>query len=221
MVEWRSFLRQLTASKAQKAEPATVKSVVQTVTELYQFQLLRGRAAGLADVALIDLSSFLTEGTSAPSRALPALRWFSKHAALDWALGILLREHQAVAALPFMAAELESRIFQAHSRSDLIWMPLLGAWLVTCGCIRYAHLDRSSVRYMTESTVIVGVARASRQPRAMVLIGQFLLSSLAVGTSVRFPPTRRSDVDWCLTTWVTVGPVPIHRRHASNPSMER
>ena len=32
-------------------------------------------------------------------------------------------------------------------------MPLLGAWLVTFGCIRYAHLDRSSVRYMTESTV--------------------------------------------------------------------
>ena len=62
-------------------------------------------------------------------------------------------EHQAVAALPFMAAELESRIFQAHSRSDLIWMPLLGAWLVTFGCIRYAHLDRSSVRHMTESTV--------------------------------------------------------------------
>ena len=52
-----------------------------------------------------------------------------------------------------MAAELESRIFQAHSRSDPIWMPLLGAWLVTFGCSRYALLDRSSVRYLTESTV--------------------------------------------------------------------
>ena len=163
LIEWCSFLRQLTARKAQKAEPATVKNVVRTVTDLYQFQLIRGRAAGLADVDLINLSSFLTDGTSAPSRALPALCWFSKHAALDWALGDLVApersrrtepgEHQAVAAFPFMATELESRIVHAHSRSDPIWMPLLGAWLVTFGCIRYAHLDRSSVRHMTESTV--------------------------------------------------------------------
>ena len=92
LIEWRSFLRQLTARKAQKAEPATVKKVVRTVTELYQFQLIRGRAAGLADVGLIDLSSFLTEGTSAPSRALPALRWFNKHCMRPWTgrLGILL-----------------------------------------------------------------------------------------------------------------------------------
>ena len=160
LLEWRSFLRQLTAKKAQKAEPATVKNLVRTVTELYQFQLIRGRAAGLAEVDFIDLSSFLTEGTSAPSRALPALRWFNKHAALR--IGLLPRcaqrtrraepgEHQAVAALPFMAAELESRIFQAHSRSDLSGCPCLepGWSLLAVSVMR----TWSSVRYMTESTV--------------------------------------------------------------------
>ena len=46
LIECRSFRRQLMAKKADKAEPATVKNVVRTVTELYKFQLIRGRAGG-------------------------------------------------------------------------------------------------------------------------------------------------------------------------------
>ena len=97
--------------KRKKAEPATVKNVVRTMTELYQFQRIRGRAAGLADVDLIDLSSFSTEGTS---RRAPGC--------------------QAVAALPFMATE----IFQAHSLGA--WLVTFGCIVMrtwTFSTVRY------------------------------------------------------------------------------------
>ena len=35
---------------------------------------------------MVDLATFHVEGTTAPSRALPALQWLAKHAALDWAV---------------------------------------------------------------------------------------------------------------------------------------
>ena len=231
LIEWRSFLRQLTARKAQKAEPATVKNVVRTVTELYQFQFTRGRAAGLADVGLIDLSSFLTEGISAPSRALPALRWFSKHAALDWALGDLVApertrqtepgEHQAVAALPFMATELESRIFQAHSWRG--YRCLGPGWLLLGASVARTWIAPPCAIGL-RARCIVRAARASRQPRGMVLIGRSLLSSLAVGTGRKrgeLRLVRFHRVVWCSTTWVTVGLVQIHRRRVNSPSTGR
>ena len=71
-----------------KAELATIK--VRTIAELQKLQLLRGRAEGLLDVDVIDLSAFLESGMSAPSRALPALRWFVKHAGVAWLVGELI-----------------------------------------------------------------------------------------------------------------------------------
>ena len=43
---------------------------------------MRGRAEGLLDVDVVALAPFLTANTSEPSRALLALKWFSKHGAL-------------------------------------------------------------------------------------------------------------------------------------------
>ena len=67
LTDWRSFLRQLTARKVAKAEPATIKNVIRTIAGLHKFQLLRGRAEGLLDVDddVMDLSAFLESGTFA------------------------------------------------------------------------------------------------------------------------------------------------------------
>ena len=70
----------LAAKKASRAEGATLKNFIRIIAELHKFQLLRGRAEGLADVDLLDLSAFLEGGASAPARALPSLKWFAKHA---------------------------------------------------------------------------------------------------------------------------------------------
>ena len=86
IVELKNFIRLLSARKASKAEGVTLKNVIRTIAELHKFQLLRGRAEGLADVDIIDLSAFLEEGTSALARALPALKWLAKHAGLAWAV---------------------------------------------------------------------------------------------------------------------------------------
>ena len=102
LTDWRSFLRRrrLTARKVAKAEPATIKNVIRTIAELHKFQLLRSRAEGMLDVDVIDLSAFLESGTSAPSRALPALRWFVKHAGVAWSVGELIAPDRVRRAAP-------------------------------------------------------------------------------------------------------------------------
>ena len=158
-----------------KAEPATIKNVVRTTAELHKFQLLRGRAEGLLDVDVIDLSAFLESGTSAPSRALPALRWFVKHAGVAWSVGELIApdrvrraaygEKKAVAALPWMASRLEEKIVAAQGASDPLWIPSLRAWLAAFGCIRFGHLERSVVERISQSTVHCDCKKGKHDPK--------------------------------------------------------
>ena len=75
LTDWRSFLRQLTARKVAKAEPATIKNVIRTIAELHKFQLLRGRAECLLDVGVIDLSAFLESGSGAWSHGASDPLW--------------------------------------------------------------------------------------------------------------------------------------------------
>ena len=145
--EWKGYLRQVAEQKVEAAEEATVKNVIRSLAELSRFQLLRGRAEGLRDVDVVDLASFLTAGTSAPSRALPALRWFSKHGALAWEVQSLRPpprstsatsrqqdDKQAAPAEPWMAIDLERKVKSAYESGHATWMPLLGSWLVCFAC---------------------------------------------------------------------------------------
>ena len=52
-----------------------------------------------------------------------------------------------------MAVELETKIRAANKARDPMYMPLLGAWMVAFGCIRFVHLERSVVLYISRSTV--------------------------------------------------------------------
>ena len=51
---------------------AAVQRVIRTMSELRHHQLLRGRAAGLGDIDVVDLFAFLQTGTTAPARSLPS-----------------------------------------------------------------------------------------------------------------------------------------------------
>ena len=163
---------------------------------------------------LIDLSTFLTEGTSAPSRALPALCWFSKHAALEWAVGDLVAPERTRGTEPgehHSAPVHGDRVgvqdcpgpFPQRSDMDPCWEH---GWSRSDAFALHTsngHLFATCRRVQC----IVGVVRASRRPRGQVLIGQS--PTFAGGKSwadawrtlsARSPPKGRSNVVWCSMT---------------------
>ena len=131
--EWRTFLSQVAARKVSAAEPATIDRVLRTIEELERWQLSRGRADGLSDCDSVDLSAFLTEGTTAPARALSALRWFAKHGRLGWDFSELVlgkrpgyqvsARGQAIPAEPFMPSLLEQKMSLVISKGMRVGRP--------------------------------------------------------------------------------------------------
>ncbi|CAE7241463.1 clpC [Symbiodinium natans] len=161
--DWKNLLSSLAERKVKEAERATVDGCLRSLRELLHFQLLRGRAGGLADVDKIDLFAFLEQGTKAPVRALNGLRWFSKHASLEWELADLQPSRpvqagkegpsQAAVAEPIMLSELEARVVDLWQFGDPRWNCLLGNWIIFAGCVRHKHLERSVPISITGSTV--------------------------------------------------------------------
>eukprot|EP00439_Symbiodinium_sp_Y106_P034627 s3674_g4.t1 len=170
--EWRTFLSQVAVRKVSAAEPATIDRVLRTIEELERWQFSRGRADGLSDCDSVDLSAFLTEGTTAPARALSALRWLAKHGRLGWDFPELVlgkrpghqvsARGQAIPAEPFMPSLLEQKIVTYHQQGDARWAPLLGSWLVAFGCVRYKHVERSVVIRISRSSVHLWCARGKQ-----------------------------------------------------------
>ena len=170
--EWRTFLSEVAARKVSAAEPATIDRVLRTIEELERWQFSRGRADGLSDCDSVDLSAFLTEGTTAPARALSALRWFAKHGRLGWDFSELVlgkrpghqvsARGQAIPAEPFMPSLLDQKIVTCHQQGDARWAPLLGSWLVAFGCVRHKHVERSVVIRISRSSVHLWCARGKQ-----------------------------------------------------------
>ena len=158
-----SLCLRVAAQKCQAAEEATVKRALTTLAELKQFQILRGRVDGLADLDLVDLDAFLQSGTQAPGRAIQSLRWFNGAASLVWPVSQLVYEPrpqssrkpsgQAIPAEPAMLTLLDDRIETVNLVGDARWSALLGQWLVAVGVVRFAHVKRSCCLRISESTM--------------------------------------------------------------------
>ena len=112
----------------------------------------------------VDLDSYLHDSTatSAPCRALNALKWLNKNGQLGWDLQGLsaptagskreAKSRQAVVVAPPMMPFLEEQIEKLYGIGDPRWSALLASWLMASGCLRYRHLTRSNPRRLTRST---------------------------------------------------------------------
>ena len=56
-----------------------------------------------------------------------------------------------------------------------MWMPLLGSGLVAVGCVRYAHLERPQVEYMTASAVYCWCLQGNNPLKETVSANAWLL----------------------------------------------
>ena len=152
--EWKQTCKRIAEKKVKDAEKATIDRVVNTWLELRAFLESRGRPA---PPGMVDLDQFLNH-TSAPARALQALKWMNKNADQDLELGNLQvpttpratgQRGQAPVVEPPLVQALEDRIVELHAVGDERWSVLLARWIMSFGCLRYAHIARSEPRRLT------------------------------------------------------------------------
>ena len=154
--EWKQTCQRIAEKKVQDAEKATVDRVVTTWLELRSFLEGRGRPA---PPEVVDLDQFL-QHTTAPARALQALKWMNKNAQQEMDLSNLQvpakpratgKPGQAPVVEPPLIKALEERIVELHAVGDERWTVLLGSWMMAFGCLRYAHITRSEPRRLTQA----------------------------------------------------------------------
>ena len=161
---WCSFLKVLAANNVASAKHAAVARTLPTLTELSQWQVIRGRSGGLGDIHSIDLFAFLRDGTQAPARALAGLRWFWPQ------LGF---ERFAASSYPHRLLWLNQgwlrswstalyRIVQLYDAGDPRWSCLLADWLIMAACLRHKHFKRSHPICETQSTAHFWCARGKQ-----------------------------------------------------------
>ncbi len=159
MMSWEKSCERLAQRHVTQAEPVTVANAISTFRELRESLVQRGRSF---PPEAVDIDFLLHEKTSAPTRALNALKWLSKQGSLNWPLhhvsmpAKVARENprgQAIAVSPVMLAELEENIERRWELSDDAWTCLLASWIIAVGVLRHRHLERSSPRKMTRGFV--------------------------------------------------------------------
>ncbi|CAE7618810.1 unnamed protein product [Symbiodinium necroappetens] len=133
--EWEKTVERTASRFVDRADRATIDGVLGTWDELSAWQRARSRPVV---PELVDVDSFLADGTPAPTRALACLRWLVKKAKLARKPGQASQPRgQAPCVGPDMLGFLEEKIELAHSFGDEKWSALLGSWLVAAGCLRH------------------------------------------------------------------------------------
>eukprot|EP00435_Cladocopium_sp_Y103_P075206 s702_g55.t1 len=156
--DWKRTCTKVAKQKVEKAEKATIDRVAHTWVELKAYLEKKGRPF---PPGFVDLDNFLTEGTQAPARSLQALKWVNRNADIKLDLENLLvpavpratgkTKGQAPVAEPVLLRILEERIEELHKVQDERWTALLGSWIMSCGCMRYMHVQRAEPRRLTLS----------------------------------------------------------------------
>eukprot|EP00435_Cladocopium_sp_Y103_P035527 s950_g9.t1 len=134
--DWKRTCTPVAKQKVERAEKATIDRVAHAWVELKAYLEKKRRPF---PPGFVDLDNFLTEGTQAPARSLQALKATGK------------TKGQAPVAEPVLLRILEERIEELHKVQDERWTALLGSWIMSCGCMRYMHVQRAEPRRLTLS----------------------------------------------------------------------
>jgi hypothetical protein len=206
-----------------KSEKATIFRATTTWRELLDFS--QGREKNVFDLSPVELCNFVAN-SRAPARAYNALTWLQ----LNLSLGLDLRltrkpnrgqskfgreESKAVAIEPSMLRSLDLSLKRAVAADDSRRSrALLGGWLLAFGCMRWRHVQRSSVVSFTDVAVTFYCTKgkqkklrggffwtAPRMTSEGVDITSILLSSQAQGSLITtekgFPMSMDTMLEVC------------------------
>ena len=171
----QSALRSFVVSVASKCEPVTLRNALRTWQELRTFAT--GIKADMVDLSALQLATFIQTSASA-TRAYNSLHWLVRNLKLGYDLGLVTKPgkraapsafgtggKQAPVLPPIAIYELENVLDRMTGHSK--WTVLLAAHFMIFGVVRYAHIQRSVLRSVTDVSFICWCFRgkqiASRQ----------------------------------------------------------
>ena len=155
-------------------EEETLSRVAKTWQELAVWADAHNLIVG--KMSAVEVAAFV-ENSSAPARILSAMQFLVKrlYFNLDLTLAMDLRktkqsviglgQRQAPVVQPILLAKLEESISYSIIGSDAKWLGLYATWCVATGCVRWAHVQRSRLLHMTETSMVFECLRGKQRQR--------------------------------------------------------
>ncbi len=146
-------------AEAAKLETSTVLSRVAIALKF--MRSVNAADLKVEEVSLIFISSYIGDvaGMDMPIHTWYAIRWWAVVIGVTWTMppvplrrmrdGAIQEEVQAVAADPELVIRLELVAKQLEARNDWRLGAVLGAVLMSAACVRFRHLQRSSLALIT------------------------------------------------------------------------
>ena len=155
-------------------EEETLGRVAKTWQELALWADTRNLIVG--KMSAVEVAAFV-ENSSAPARILSAMQFLNKRLYFELYLTLAmdlrktkqsvigLGQRQAPVVQPILLAKLEESISYSIIGGDAKWLGLYATWCVATGCVRWAHVQRSRLLHMTETSMVFECLRGKQIQR--------------------------------------------------------
>ena len=157
----QSALRSFVIEVAKKAEPVTLKNAIRTWQELRSFASCS--KVGVAALTALQLATFIQQNEAA-TRSYNSLRWLVKNLKLPFDVSLVTKQNKRAHPSKFGTGAKQAPVFPPvaiHELENVMdrmaghvkWTVLFAAHCVLFGVVRYAHIQRSVIRSITDVSI--------------------------------------------------------------------
>ena len=165
----QSALHSFVVEVARRCEPVTLKNAIRTWQELRSFAA--SIRIDVADLSALQLATFI-QTHAASTRAHNSLHWLVKNLKLRYDMSLVLKPGKKAAPSRFGTGAKQAPVFPPIAIYELEnvldrmagharWTVLLAAHFMIFGVVRYAHIQRSVLRSVTDVHFVCWCHRGS------------------------------------------------------------
>ena len=157
----QSALRSFVIEVAKKAEPVTLKNAIRTWQELRSFA--SALKVDVATITALQLATFIQQNETT-TRAYNSLHWMVKNLKLPFDVSLVTKQSKRAHPSKFGTGAKQAPVFPPvaiHELENVMdrmaghvkWTVLFAAHCMLFGVVRYAHIQRSVIRSITDVAI--------------------------------------------------------------------
>ena len=157
----QSALRSFVIEVAKKAEPVTLKNAIRTWQELRSFA--SAVKVDVANITALQLATFIRQNETT-TRAFNSLHWMVKNLKLPFDVSLVTKQSKRAHPSKFGTGAKQAPVFPPvaiHELENVMdrmaghvkWTVLFAAHCMLFGVVRYAHIQRSVIRSITDVAI--------------------------------------------------------------------
>ncbi len=157
----QSALRSFAIEVAKKAEPVALKNAIRTWQELRSF--VSALKVDIATLKALQLATFIQQNETS-TRAYNSLHWMVKNLKLPFDVSLVTKQSKRAQPSKFGTGAKQAPVFPPvaiHELENVMdrmaghvkWTVLFAAHCMLFGVVRYAHIQRSVIRSITDVSI--------------------------------------------------------------------